>query len=95
MAAFEFPTTPGGAVEELWKAVLRLLPQLAGRVSVIRQVSVGTDETPVAHGLGFVPTGVIPLLLANVTVWQPRDPDSRFAYFTASSATTINVAVLR
>lgn len=93
--AFDFPTKPGGTVAELWQAVLRLLPQLGGKSTLIRGASVGTAETPIAHGLAAAPLAAVPVVLANVNAWQTRDPDVRFVYLQASAPTIMHVAVLR
>ncbi len=92
---FVFPTQPGGTLADLWAAVLRLLPQLGSKITIIRGQTIGTSETAVYHGVGFVPTEVFPILKGNATVWQSRDPDSQRAYFTASSAVVVDVAVMR
>lgn len=95
MAEFDFPRTPGGTIADLWSAILRLLPQLGGKVTIARDVSVGTTETPVAHGLPFAPLEAIPLPRSDVRAWQTRDPDSKYVYVAASASATMNVAVLR
>lgn len=92
---FEFPTKPAGTLAELWQAILRLLPQLGGATTMIRGVSIGTSETAIVHGLSSAPLAAVPILRANVSVWQTRDPDAKFLYLAASSATSIDVAVLR
>jgi hypothetical protein len=93
--AFDFPTKPGGTVADLWQAVLKLLPQLSGKITVLRGQSIGTVETRIAHGVGFVPTLAWSVKHANLEIWQPRDPDSIYVYFQASTAATIDIAVLR
>jgi hypothetical protein len=95
VADFDFPRTPNGTVAELWAAVIRLIPQLGSKVTILRDIDVGTVVTPIAHGLGFTPTEAIPVLKADLRAWTTQQPDSRFIYLQASSATTINVAVFR
>jgi hypothetical protein len=91
MADFDFPETPTGSLGDLWRAVVRLLPQLGGRGSVIRGASIGTDETLVAHGMKFAPKMGIPVATSNATVWETRAPDTKLGYFAASTACTANV----
>ena len=91
MAEFDFPETPTGTLSDLWRAVVRLLPQLGGRGSVVRNASIGTGETPVAHGLKFATSFGIPVFTENVAVWETQRPDSRYGYFAASTATVVHV----
>lgn len=91
MADFDFPNTPSGTVAELWRAVKVLLPQLGGKGSVVRDVSISTVETPVAHGMKFAPQMGIPVPTSSATVWETRRPDSKCGYFIASVACKVNV----
>jgi hypothetical protein len=91
MAEFDFPETPSGTLADLWRAVVRLLPQLGGRGSVIRGAAIGTVETPVAHGMKFAPQMGVPVATSNATVWETRAPDTSLGYFAASTACTANV----
>ncbi len=91
---FDFPETPGGSLPELWRAVLRLLPQLGGAGSTVRGAYISTSETPVAHGMRFAPAVGIPVATANVAIWETRAPDAKYGYFAAASATTASVRVV-
>lgn len=93
MAVFEFPATPAGTLGELWRAVLRLLPQLGGKVVVNPSVAIGTAETPVAHGLKVAPVSAMLVPQASCSWWQTKAADSRFVYFAASVAVTADVVV--
>ena len=93
MATFDFPTTPNGTLGELWRAVLRLLPQVGGKVVVNRGVSIGTDETPVAHGLRSTPVGAVLVPKSDCRWWQTKDPDAKYVYFAASSTVSSDVVV--
>lgn len=93
-ADFDFPTTPAGTVQELWRAILRILPGVGRRQKVIRNFSIGTTETPVGHGLGYVPDSAFLIPRADVRWWQTREPDAKCAYFAASAAVVANVVVL-
>lgn len=93
MATLIFPETPDGTLGELWRAVLRLVPQIGGRVVVNPSVSIGTAETPVAHGLRAAPTSAMLVPQADCRWWQTKAPDSRFVYFAASTAVTADVVV--
>jgi hypothetical protein len=86
---FTFPRTPPKTLDELWAAVLTLLPELARRVR--RDQAIGTTETPIAHGLGFAPQAVRVLPTSDVRVWETQAPDSRFVYLRASGACTASL----
>ena len=92
MATLDFPKTPSGTLAELWRAVLDLLPQLER--GTIKDVSIATTETPVAHALGRVPDAVFCTPHSNVTIWRSRAPDTRFVYLTASSACVADLRVM-
>lgn len=94
MAELDFPQTPRGTLAELWTAVIGLLPQLGRRPVVRRDISVATVETAVAHGLPFAPQVAIPVRQGNVSVWESRRPDTKYAYLIAASATTVNVVII-
>ena len=92
MARLNFPDRPLGTLADLWNAVTDLLPQLERRV--VRGVTVGTVETPVAHGLKFAPQMGIPVPQADARVWRTRNPDARFCYFAASAEVICNVEIV-
>ena len=91
MANFDFPETPAATVADLWRAVVRLLPQLGGRGATIRGVNIATVETPVAHGMKSAPLMGVPVATSNAIVWETRRPDIKCGYFAASVACTVNV----
>lgn len=91
MALFDFPETPGATVAELWRAVVRLLPQLGGKGAVIRGAAIATVETPVAHGMKFAPQMGVPVATSNAVIWETRRPDTKLGYFAASTACVANV----
>lgn len=91
--AFDFPQTPNGTLGELWRAVLRLLPQLAGALVINRGVTIGTSETPVAHGLRSAPTSAMVVPQADCRWWQTKAPDSKYVYFAASTSVAADVVV--
>jgi hypothetical protein len=92
MARFIFPNTPTGTVAQLWDAIWDLLPQLERRV--VKNVTIGTVETPVAHGLKFAPQMGIAYPQADARVWRTRNPDPKFCYFAASSSVVCNVEIV-
>jgi hypothetical protein len=89
---FDFPITPQGTLGELWRAVLRLLPQME-RV-VIRNFTVGTVETPIAHGQKSAPKTAHPLPQADARVWQTKAPDTKCVYFAASASVVCDVEIV-
>ena len=91
MADFDFPETPDAPVKDLWRAVIRLLPQLGGNGAIIRGAKIETVETPVAHGMRASPQMGIPVATSSATVWETRAPDTKCGYFAASVACTANV----
>jgi hypothetical protein len=86
-----FPLKPNGTIAELWQAVLDLIPQLER--GVIRNVSIGTTETAIAHGMTAAPDVVFWAQQSNVTIWRSSAPDERFVYLTASSACVADLKV--
>jgi len=93
--ALSFPVKPTSTLTELAQACIDLVPQLQGRLSVIRDFSIGTAETAVAHGLSATPLAAwaVPHA-AGVTYYRTRAPDARFVYLAASSAGTFDVVVV-
>lgn len=89
MALFDFPQTPDGTLAELWRAMLRLLPQLTRKVR--RNVTVKAEETPIAHGLRFAPQMVQLMKGASVDIWETRDPDTKYVYLRAASVVTCSL----
>ena len=95
MSVLNFPVKPGGNTAELWGVCMELVQQLESLLFVvIRDVTIETTETPVAHGQNFIPSVGVPLPRTNVAVWQSTPPDERFCYFTAASTAVIDVRVL-
>ena len=92
MAEFDFIKRPPATVEALWQAVVDLLPQLGRRV--LKDKTIGTTETAIAHGLGYAPKMAIPTPQASAYVWRTKAPDSKWCYFAASSACTIDIEIV-
>lgn len=96
MAIFNFPIKPKGDAETLWTWILRLIPQMESFFcAYVHGVTIATSETAVAHGQKYVPNMGIPVARTNVAVWQSKQPDERFCYFTAASSVVIDVKVCR
>lgn len=75
---------------------MRLVQQMESFfVTYVHGVTIATTETSVAHGQKWVPSMGIPLARTNVAVWQSKQPDSRFCYFTAAAPVVIDVKVCR
>jgi hypothetical protein len=64
-----------------------------GGFKVLSNVSVGTTQTAIAHGLGYTPSKVIILPRTNAVIWQSAVPDSTNIYLTASVAATCDIYV--
>lgn len=92
MAELTFPRTPRGSLGELWQAAIDLLPQITPRV--LRDRTVGTTETPIAHGLGFAPLMAHPVPHSDARVWRTRTPDAKYVYLAASGAVVCDVEVV-
>jgi hypothetical protein len=92
VAVFDFPNRPTGTISELWQAIWDLLPQLQRKV--VKNVTVGTVETPIAHGLKFAPQMGIAYPQADARVWRTRSPDNKFCYFAASASVVCNVEIV-
>lgn len=96
MSILNFPTQPGGSVADLWYACMDLVQQLEQSMFVtIKEVTIETTETPVAHGQKFIPSAGAPIARTNVAVWQSSQPDAQFCYFTAASSVVCDVKVFR
>ena len=90
---FDFPKTPAGALDALWRAVIRLVQQVEPRSVTLKNVEIGTTETPVAHGLKRTPAFCIPLVHNLQIACQCKNPDDRFVYLRASAACVCDVKV--
>jgi hypothetical protein len=88
----DFPTRPDGDLPTLWRALLRLIPQLESHFVT---ATIGTTETAVAHGLGSTPRLMVPVARGNATVWRSSDPDTKCGYFTASTSVVVDFKVER
>lgn len=96
MAILNFPTSPGGTLAELWAAFMDLAQQLESALFVtVKEVTIDTTETPVAHGQSFIPSICVPVPQTNVAVWQSSQPDAQYCYFTAASSVVVDVKVFR
>ena len=61
---------------------------------ILRNVSIGTSATKIAHGLGSIPFGVLTCIPSlNATIWYTTAADSRYLYLAASSACTVTLVV--
>ena len=60
---------------------------------VIKGVTIGTSETPVAHGQRGIPKTMLLIPHANATWWETRDPDAKCGYFAASTSVVCDVKV--
>lgn len=92
-AELDFPTTPSGALGELWAACLNLVTQI-GRRPVCATAVINATETAVAHGLGFAPKACFTVGHANVAIWRSKAPDSKYVYLIAASQVTADVVVI-
>lgn len=96
MAILSFPTRPSGTLGELWNACIDLVHQLESLLFVtIKDQTITTAETAVAHGQSYTPSIGIPVPRTNVAVWQSSQPDEKYCYFTAASPVVVDVKVFR
>lgn len=95
MQAFKyiFPETPNGTLGELWRAIIRLLPQVEPKAVTLRNVQVETVETPVAHGTGRAPAMVSVVPHNLQIVCQCKEPDAKYVYLRASAQCVVDVKV--
>lgn len=91
--AYDFPNRPPSTLEELWRWVTDLLPQLQPRIS--RRVSLTTSQTVVPHGLGAIPRLVNWIAHDDSYCWHSADPDERFVYLTASAAADFDLEFVK
>jgi len=84
-------TQPPQSLGELFERFREVLCQLDRKF--YRNVPVGTAETPIAHGIGYVPHGyhVVP---HSLTAWcETRAPDRRCIYLKASVPCCVDIEV--
>jgi len=89
---FTYPKRPPSTLQELWQADVDLLPQLQRRV--IRDYTIGTAETAVAHGLGFAPLSAHPIAHSDVRVWRTKAPDAKHVFLAASAACVCDIEII-
>jgi len=80
---------------DLLDLVDQLNTELNTRFVVLDGVAVGTSQTPVAHGLGAVPTFVTVRKFADARVWESQAADANLLYLRASVAVTVSVKAER
>ena len=92
--ALRYPKEPPKTVGELSAQTRDLASQLDKIFTVIRDQEVGTTETAIAHGLGFVPkmAHVTPHCLAMVC--QTKAPDTKSVYLRASNLCVCDIWVI-
>lgn len=57
--------------------------------------AVGTSSTPIGHGQKGPPAAVFWAQRGNATVWRSADPDSANVYLQASTATTVDLLIVK
>ena len=88
-----YPDRPAADVAELGQQVWRLIPQME-RV-IIRDVTVNTYETPIAHGMNSIPRMVIVLPQVDARVWKSTASDGRAVFLTASATVVCDLEIVR
>jgi hypothetical protein len=61
--------------------------------AVLANQTIGTSQTAVAHGLGYVPTEVSVLPRADARVWRSAAADATNVYLTASASVSCDIMV--
>ncbi len=77
------------ALNEELDSVARKLDRLVRRAQTVT-VTVGTGETTVKHGLGRIPTRVIPVAKGDARIWVTKK-DATAAYLKASASVDADV----
>ena len=90
---FSFPDNPAGTVEELRSDLKNSLFPVINRRTIT--ATIGTASTPVAHGLGEVPTVAIPVPRADARVWRSAAHDKDHVFFAASTSVVVDIEVSR
>lgn len=92
MAIIRFPRTPPVTLPQLWDDTRSAFEQL--EPVVLKDVTINTTQTPVAHGLGRIPMIVVPAWQSNTNVWRSAVPDTRCCYYTAAVQTVVDFLVI-
>lgn len=87
-----FRDNPNTTLPELQREVKRVVEQIKEPV-VIKNVTIGTGATPIAHGLGFVPRTAVLVPYELVTWCRAGAPTDRVVFFKASAETKADVVV--
>lgn len=90
--AFRFSQQPPKTLDELFRRILELLPQLEPKV--LHDVTIDTTTTKVAHGLGYAPSIVIPSAPNCLAlICQDQQADMRNLYLRASNLCVCDVRI--
>jgi hypothetical protein len=87
-----FSTQEPKSLSEEHRRIVELLPQLE-RI-FMEDVAVGTTETAIAHGLGYVPRHAIPLTHCLNIVCETKRPDARNIYLRATLDVVVTVEIV-
>lgn len=94
MANLTFPRTPNASLKDLWAAAIALVDELDKRHDTYRtDITIGTTETTIAHGLGFAPKCAIPIPHSDARIWRTRAPDNKYLYFAASGSVVADIKI--
>jgi parallel beta-helix repeat protein len=62
-----------------------------GETKKLENKTIGTTQTTVAHGLGYLPKNVNLVPKGNAAVWQSATADNTNLYFTASASVSVDI----
>jgi hypothetical protein len=91
-AKLRFSTQPPKDLQELHRRLAELLPQLEHKF--IEDVEVGTEETPIAHGLNYTPSHAIPLPHCLALVCETKRPTKEHVFLRATNKCVVTVEII-
>jgi hypothetical protein len=96
VVVIRLPDRPTTTLPDLQRDVVDVVQQFgpAADAVLIRDVAVGTAETPIAHGRGTTPVGVFVMPQSDARVWRSSPSDLDRVFLTASASVIVDVLVL-
>jgi len=85
---------PPADVGELYQRAQRAENDRRRERVFLKDVSVGTSSTPIAHGQNRIPKGFVAIPHSGVVPYRAAEPDEGHVYIRAASAITCDVEII-